>query len=129
MIRGMANPPRKKGTAYENKVLVQVRRIWPDADRAKAGNVSCDIVGTDLDAVECKHRQIWAVKEWVRNIRKVSPRGRWALFISDGDRRRADSAGEVVVFPADFAHELLDTWNDLQYGVLTIDTDYVESLR
>lgn len=121
----MANPSKARGTRYENEVLDLVREIWPDADRAKTNNPTCDIVGTDLNALECKHRKTWSIPEWVRKIREKGPQ--WALFIGDGDRRRASSAGDIVVFSREFAIELLDLWADWQRGILTIDPESLET--
>lgn len=85
----VANPPKAKGTAFENEVLERVRRIWPDADRAKAGNESHDIVGAGGYVIECKHRRAWALFSWVPKVRRValSKGAPWIIVAAHGDRR------------------------------------------
>lgn len=101
----MANPSKKKGTTYENEVLEQLQKIWPTVTRSAAGTESNDFTGPF--PIEAKKRRVWNVREWVRKLERVSE-GRWMLFIAEGDRRRADAVGDVVVLPVGFALELLD---------------------
>ena len=134
------NPSKAKGTSYENELLPELRRIFgPGVDRAKAGNESNDFHGVPIP-VEAKHRKVWDLKTWVRKIRALTFRpgiqedglaglpphdyidDRWAIFAADGDRRRAESIGDVMVVSRKFGMELLDAWwyrqtnGDTQWG-------------
>lgn len=106
----MSNPSKKRGTAYETALLADLRTIWPGADRAKAGNESCDFVGTATVTIEAKHRKVWDLRTWIRKIRAVSD-GPWVIFAADGDRRLSSSVGEVMVVDKDFGLTLLAAWN------------------
>ncbi|HEY8058751.1 MAG TPA: hypothetical protein VID94_08360 [Acidimicrobiales bacterium] len=101
------NRSKAKGTAYENELLADLRKIWPAADRAKAGNESCDFVGIPFP-IEAKHRKAWDLRTWIRKIRKVSTDGCWAIFAADGDRRLATSIGDVMVVDREFGMMLLE---------------------
>lgn len=109
----MANPSKAKGTAYENELLFDLRRIWPEADRAKTNNPSNDFHGVPFP-IEAKHRHRWDLKDWARKIRRVALHGpsgiAWAIFVADGDRRTADSAPDVMVVDRRFGMELLEAW-------------------
>lgn len=110
----MSNPSKAKGTAEENRILERhIRPIWPQADRAKAGNQSNDIVGVPFP-IEVKHRKTWALRDWVRKVTAVSDDGRWAVFAGDGDRRLSSSIGTVMIVDANFGTELLHAWNDVR---------------
>jgi len=106
----MSNPSKSKGTAFENEVLVALQEIWPDADRAKAGNKSDDFTGVPIP-VEAKHRKQWDIRDWVRKIRAVAPDHQWAIVAADGDRRLAGSPGTVAIVDAEFLYELLEAWD------------------
>ena len=113
----MSNPARSKGTAFENEVLVALQEIWPDADRAKAGNKSDDFTGVPIP-VEAKHRKRWEIPKWVGGLRQVAGGDdRWALVVASGDRR-SEGGSTVVVFDINFAMELLGCWAG-QHGVPT----------
>jgi len=102
---------RQKGTKFENELLEGLRKIWPDADRAKAGNPSNDFHGLPFP-VEAKHRKTWAIPEWVRRIRAVAGGDhRWALVVASGDRRKADSS-TIMVVDWEFGQELLKGWKE-----------------
>ncbi len=102
---------RAKGTKFENEVLAGLKNIWPDVDRAKAGNPSNDFHGTPFP-VEAKHRKRWEIPEWVRRIR-VAAGGdnQWALVVASGDRRKSDSATLMIV-DWDFGQQLLEAWDE-----------------
>lgn len=101
---------RAKGTSFENEVLHGLRQIWPDADRAKAGNPSNDFHGLPFP-IEAKHRKRWEIPRWVRLLRKVAGGDdHWALVVASGDRRESDSAGTLMVVDWRFGQELLDAW-------------------
>lgn len=119
----MSNPAKSKGTSFENEVVELLRPIWPQADRAKAGNPSCDVIGVPIP-VEAKHRKAWDLKGWVRKIRAVAPTHRWAIFAADGDRRKAESVGTLMVIDAQFGAELLAHWqrhHDTDQTLLRVD--------
>lgn len=110
----MTNPARKKGTSFENEVLDRLREAFgPTVDRAKAGNKSDDFSGVGFP-VEAKHRKSWDLKGWIRKIQPVAAAHAhpklWAIFAADGDRRRNDSVGTVMVVDAEFGYELLECW-------------------
>ncbi len=109
----MANRPREVGTRYENETLALLQKIWPDAHRTSAGSFSHDITGLPI-IVECKHRKTWAIRDWVRKCRTHEP-FRWAIFAGDGDRRLADSVGDVMVVDRAFGLELLECWDALTW--------------
>ena len=75
----MANPSKAKGTKFENELLLKLRQVWPEADRAKANNKSNDL----------------------------SDDGRWALITAHGDRRSATAPPTVMVLPLEFGINLL----------------------
>jgi hypothetical protein len=105
---------KKKGTAFENELLADLRAVFgPGVDRAKAGNESNDFTGIGFP-VEAKHRKTWDLKGWIRKIRPVAAAGAhpalWVLFAADGDRRRGDSVGTVMVVDIHFGMELLGHW-------------------
>lgn len=83
----MANPPKQKGTAFENEVLQDLQHIWPDADRAKANNESQDLVGTGKWVIECKFRKRWDLFKWIGKIKKVAADYPWVIVAAHGDRR------------------------------------------
>lgn len=102
---------RAKGTKFENEVLEGLQRIWPDTDRAKAGNPSNDFHGPPFP-VEAKHRKRWEIPKWVRALRGAAGGGdQWALVVAAGDRRAADSAGTLMVVDWAFGQELLEAWH------------------
>lgn len=111
----MANRSKAIGTKEENRILERyIRPIWPHADRAKAGNKSNDIVGVPFP-VEVKHRKVWDLRAWVRKLQDVASEfshaeHQWVLFAGDGDRRRKESIGTVMVVDAEFGAELLEAW-------------------
>lgn len=107
----MANPSRSKGTAFENEVLEDLKLIWPEADRAKAGNKSNDFHGIPFP-VEAKHRKAWDIRGWVRKIQEVAEDHRWAIVVADGDRRKSSSPGTIAIVDQDFLYELLECWVD-----------------
>ena len=101
---------RAKGTKFENEVLAGLQTIWPDADRAKAGNPSNDFHGTPFP-IEAKHRKRWEIPKWVRLLRGAAGGGdRWALVVASGDRREAESPGTLMVVDWEFGQELLRRW-------------------
>lgn len=102
---------RAKGTKFENEVLLGLRRVWPDADRAKAGNPSNDFHGVPFP-VEAKHRKRWAIPDWVRKLRAVAgDDDRWALVVASGDRRAKDSSTLMIV-DWSFGQDLLEAWEN-----------------
>lgn len=108
------NPAKRKGTAFENELLVHLRGIFgSQVDRAKANNLSNDFTGIGFP-IEAKHRKTWDLRGWIRKIRPVAADAAdpdlWAIFAADGDRRRADSVGTVMVVDARFGIELLALW-------------------
>ena len=108
----MANPAKAKGTSFENEVCELLRTIWPDTDRAKAGHPSHDFHGPPFP-IEAKHRARWAIPDWVRRIKVVAGGDdRWALVVASGDRRKAGSAGTLMVVDISFGMELLRAWHD-----------------
>ena len=112
----MGNPSKAKGTKFENEVLDLLRTVWPDADRAKAGNESNDFHGIPLP-VEAKHRKRWDIPKWCRMLRAVAGDGeRWALVAAPGDRRSSQAPPTIMVVPLPFGIELLDQW-ERQRGV------------
>lgn len=106
----MANPSKAKGTGYETKLVGKLRLIWGSCDRAKAGNESCDFVGTGTWTVEAKKRARWDIPDWVRRIRRVSTSGNWVIFIEPGDLRRNGDVGEIAVMDAVTARGLIDLY-------------------
>ncbi len=101
---------RAKGTKFENEVLAGLQTIWPDADRAKAGNPSNDFHGTPFP-IEAKHRKRWEIPKWVRLLRGAAGGDdRWALVVASGDRREAESPGTLMVVDWEFGQELLRRW-------------------
>ena len=108
----MANPSRSKGTAFENEVLEDLKFIWADADRAKAGNKSNDFTGIPFP-IEAKHRKAWDIRNWVRKIQEVAEDHRWVIVAADGDRRKSSSPGTIAVVDPDFLYELLERWVDM----------------
>jgi hypothetical protein len=101
------NPPKQKGTKFENELLAHLQQVWPDADRAKTNNPSNDFAGIPFP-VEAKHRKTWQIPAWCRALVNVSSDGRWALVAAAGDRRKADAQPTVMVLPLDFGMELLE---------------------
>ena len=113
----MANPAKAKGTRFENEVLELLRRVWPSADRAKAGNPSNDFHGIPFP-VEAKHRKRWEIPKWVGGLRQVAGGDdRWALVVASGDRR-SEGGSTVVVFDINFAMELLGCWENRRHSAL-----------
>ena len=108
----MANPPKAKGTKFENELLVRLQQVWPDADRAKTNNPSNDFAGIPFP-VEAKHRKTWQIPAWCRALVHVATDHRWVLVAAAGDRRKADAQPTVMVLPLDFGIELLEA----KYGV------------
>lgn len=106
----MSNPSKAKGTSFENEVLAELRTVFPNADRAKAGNESCDFSGTGAWVFEAKHRKVWDFRTWIHKIRKVSTAGFWAIFAADGDRRKTSSVGNIVMIEQDTFLILLECW-------------------
>mgnify|MGYP003151741500 CR=1 FL=1 len=102
----MANPSKSKGTKFENELLLQLQKVWPEADRAKANNKSNDFHGVPFP-VEAKHRKSWAIPAWCRALESVSDDGRWALVAAAGDRRSATAPPTIMVLPLEFGIELL----------------------
>ena len=102
----MANPSKAKGTKFENELLLKLRLVWPEADRAKANNKSNDFHGVPFP-VEAKHRKSWAIPAWCRALQEVSDDGRWALVAAAGDRRAANAPPTVMVLPLEFGIDLL----------------------
>lgn len=110
----MSNPSKSKGTEYENNVLRDLQDIWGmGVKRAQPNNPSNDFHGQPFP-VEAKKRKTWLLKDWIRKIEKVSDRStipvEWAIFVSDYDQRLATSVPDVVIFPRDFAVELLESY-------------------
>lgn len=107
----MANPSRRVGTSYENKVLERLRRAFgPQVERSAAGTKSRDFVGTPFP-VEAKKRKTLDVPGWVRNMRTLGW-DEWAIFCCPRDIRTASGFCEVVVIPADFAESLFKMYAD-----------------
>lgn len=111
----MTNPSKAKGTSYENELLADLRKIWPDIDRAKSCNESNDFTGPF--PIEAKHRKAWDIRGWVRKIENVSMRRgpfmvhvhykQWAIFAADGDRRLKTSIPDIMIVPREFGMYLL----------------------
>ena len=124
------NRSKAKGTSFENEVLAELKLIFgPGVDRAKANNPSNDFAGIGFP-VEAKHRKVWDLKDWIRKIRAAAGDAAhpklWAIFAADGDRRRSDSVGTVMVVDAHFGYELLELWagmNKLYEEAATSEVD------
>lgn len=99
----MSNPPRQKGTKFENEVLRRIQEIYPDADRAKAGSISCDIVGAGMWVIECKHRKRWNLFGWIARIRDVAGARPWVIIAAHGARNTVEGrgVGTVAIIDAD----------------------------
>lgn len=109
----MANPSKAKGTTYENSVLQDLQSIWPGASRSSTNTQSNDFHGCAFP-IEAKKRAAWALKDWIRKVVAVAPPSHyapgerfWAIYASEGDKRKADSIPDVVVFPRFFGTMLL----------------------
>ena len=105
----MVNRARAKGTTWENEVLKDLLTIFgPGVSRAAAGNQSNDFHGPPFP-IEAKKRAAWALKDWIRKVAKVTyiPDGPWAIYASDGDKRKVDAIPDVVILPRFFATMLL----------------------
>lgn len=111
----MVNKARAKGTLFENDVLKDLQSIWPQTSRSSAGQQSNDFHGPPFP-IEAKKRAVWALKEWIRCIDWIATGDlhndgdKWAIFASEGDKRKALTVPDVVVFPRPFALELLASY-------------------
>ena len=106
----MVNPARQKGTRFENEVLAGLRTVWPEVDRAKAGNESNDFSGAPFP-IEAKHRKRWDIHGWVAKLRKITGGcTRWALVAAPGDRREAGAPPALMIVDFQFGLELLAAW-------------------
>ena len=106
----MSNPPKQKGTAFENEVLQAIQHIWPDADRAKANNESQDLVGTGKWVIECKFRKRWNLFDWIPKVKKVAKDDPWVIVAAHGDRRTevGRQVGTVAIVDFDVFVEMVD---------------------
>lgn len=110
----MANPSKRAGTEGENWWLEKLRPIWPDIDRAKTNNPGNDFHGAPFP-IEVKRTKTWLIPKWTRYLRDLHEGGQWALLVSPRDRRLKSSPPDIVVLPAEFALELLES----RYGDLS----------
>jgi hypothetical protein len=116
----MANPPKAKGTSFENEVVSALSDVWPDCHRSAANTESQDLMGTGDWVVECKHRKRWSLFDWIRRIRTRALRvaavggefGKphdWVIVAAHGDRRSAEGnqVGTVAIIDFERFVELL----------------------
>ena len=123
----MANPPKQKGTSFENEVLDEFLRVWPGAHRAEANSESQDLRAVGDWVVECKHRKRWSLFQWIRRIRKRAGLDPWVIVAAHGDRRSSEGreVGTVAVLDFNLFIAMLEV---LELGV-DIDgpTPHIES--
>lgn len=117
----MANPSKRAGTAFENRVLSWLQDIFGDhVDRSGGNAPGRDFSGVPIP-MEAKRRKRWEIPAWTRYLSKLHGPNRWVLWVAPRDRRLKDAPPELMVVPAQLGMELLfayrhvhgDDWPEL----------------
>ncbi len=90
----------RKGYGYEKKVADKLKVVWPEAERAHAGRVLGDLVGTGKFFVECKNQKQLQPGTWIQKLEGIHPRGcgrTWILVMRGGGSARY--YGDITVIP------------------------------
>ena len=109
----MANPSKRTGTSYENRILAKLREVYgPYVERSAAGTAGRDFSGTQFPC-EAKKGQVknWRIPTWIKYQRELHG-DRWCLFVGPKDIRRKDQPPEVMIVPLDLGLELLAVYED-----------------
>ena len=91
----MANPPKTKGTGFENHVLeTYLLPLWSGAKRAAPSGILDfgDFINVGGILIEAKARETWRLPAWIRDIyTKIARAGHrrpypWLLFFKQDKR-------------------------------------------
>ena len=119
----MANPSKRTGTGYENRILEKLREVYGQArvERSPAGTPGRDFTGTQFPC-EAKKGQVknWRIPSWIKYQRELHGE-RWCLFVGPKDRRRSDQPPEVMIVPLDLGLDLLGAYLDQTYEDIPAD--------
>lgn len=102
------NKSKRIGTEGENWVRDRLRRFWPTVDRG-ANKPGHDIVGAPLP-VEVKRQANLRIPEWTRYLQDLHG-DRWLLFVLPRDARLKGSHPPLMVLPAEYGFDMLESIN------------------
>ena len=89
----MANPPKKKGTAFETELVPSLRKVWPEAKRSepKGALDFGDYENVNGWYISAKKAERWSLMEWIRTVLKqkllIDPTAPWFIVFAN-DRRK-----------------------------------------
>ena len=87
----------RKGYTFEKYVADKFKVVWPNCERAHAGRVLGDLVGTGRFFIECKRHETLQTGTYVRKLNRIHPTGNWILVMRGG--KATKKFGDITVIP------------------------------